>query len=521
LTADFQARAEAAATAARAAPTDVDVLLYAAEMFLRAGDIGRATAFARDAVAAAPGSFRAARTLSGFLDAGGARGEAIRWAEEAVRLEPLDPEIRLHFGSLLAASQRWQEAADHLAVHVCSPGARAQGWRLLSSVLHQAGDAERATEAARQAVSADPEAIEYRLHLASMLSARALFDASLDVLAEAPDDARVWRARACALAASDRLGEALEAARQAVHLAPGDPDCQADLDHVSGLCGLPLVTDPGQWTIEPRRRVVERPVRPFGSAIATRCRVAYAIMLRDIRTRFGHTRLGYLWAILEPISHLMTLGTVFFLLNTAPPPIGDNLFLFYISGLLPFLMFSHVSHEVMAASDSNTMLFMLPIVRRTDVMVAQALRQVATELCVELVIFGTAGLAGLQAMPADILTCIVALLALWLLAVGVGAINMVIVGLFPSYATFYEAVIRLLYFGSGIYYSPIAMPDWVRAYLTWNPVLQAIEYFRSGFFAQYQPHWLDVNYLLLWVLSSVGIGFAMERSLRGRMEVPT
>ena len=500
---------------------DTDSLLHAAEAALQAGDLGQATDLARRAVAAEPGNGRAARVLSGFLDAGGARGEAIQWAEAAIRLLPGDAEFRLHIGSLLSASRRWREASEHLAAHVALPGASAQGWRLLSSVLHQSGDTERAVEAARRAASADPAAIEYQLHLAAMLSERALFGEAVQVLANAPDDARVWRARACALAASGHPGEALEAARRAVHLAPDDPGCQADLDHIAALCGLKLTIEQGDWTIQPRRRLPQDSVRPPGSSLAVRWGVVYAIVLRDIRTRFGHTRLGYLWAILEPISHLMTLGTVFFLLNTAPPPVGDNLFLFYITGLLPFLMFAHVSQELMGTSGSSTMLFMLPVVRRTDAMAAQALRQLGTELCVELLIFGAAGLGGLQAMPTDLLTCMTALLALWLLAVGVGSINMVMVGLFPSYATFYEAVIRLLYFGSGIYYSPIAMPDWVRAYLVWNPVLQAIEYFRSGFFAQYQPHWVNVNYLALWVLSSVGIGLAMERALRGRMEVPT
>ena len=503
------------------AEPDTDRLLHAAEQALQAGDLDRATDLARQAAAGEPESGRAARVLSGFLDAGGARGEAIQWAEAAIRLLPGEAEFRLHLAGLLAASRRWREASEHLAAHVALPGASAQGWRLLSSVLHQSGDTERAAEAARRAAAADPAAIEYRLHLAAMLSERALFDEAVEVLSDGPDDARVWRARACALAASGHPGEALEAARRAVHLAPDDPGCQADLDHIAGLCGLPLTIGQGDWTVQPRRPAVREPVCRPGSALAVRWRVVYAIVLRDIRTRFGHTRLGYLWAILEPVSHLMTLGSVFFLLNTAPPPVGDNLFLFYITGLLPFLMFAHVSQELMGASASSTMLFMLPAVRRTDAMAAQALRQLGTELCVELLIFGAAGLGGLQAMPADLLTCMTALLALWLLAVGVGSINMVVVGLFPSYATFYDAVIRLLYFGSGIYYSPIAMPDWVRAYLVWNPVLQAIEYFRSGFFPQYQPHWLDVNYLALWILSSVGIGLAMERALRGRMEVPT
>ena len=51
-----------------------------------------------------------------------------------------------------------------------------------------------------------------------------------------------------------------------------------------------------------------------------------------------------------------------------------------------------------------------------------------------------------------------------LLALGIGAFNMVIIEMYPAYETFYNSLIRLLYFSSGIYYTPISMPEWVRDY---------------------------------------------------------
>jgi capsular polysaccharide transport system permease protein len=291
------------------------------------------------------------------------------------------------------------------------------------------------------------------------------------------------------------------------------------------LCALPAASqDAVTWTVAGRataRPRVERRPPTLCEDIATRWRVIYAIMLRDIRTRFGQTRLGYFWAIMEPITHLMTLGAVFYALNHAPPPVGDNLFLFYITGLVPFLMFSHISHDVMNAAEVNNVMLQLPIVKRTDIMVAHALRQFATEICVGIVIFSIAALLGQRGVPADPLTAMAAIALLGLLAAGVGAFNLVIVEAFPSYETLYASFIRLLYVASGIYFSPMAMPDWVREILTWNPILQGIEFFRSGFFPQYDPHWLDVNYLLIWVVASIGIGFALERALRARMVVYT
>ena len=556
---DPVALANEAVAAAERDPADVELCLQAAVMLLQAGDAAGAKKFAQDAATAEPTSVRAVRFLSGILDAVGERGAGIRVGEQAVTLDPHDAELRFHLGNLLAAEQRWREAAEHLSVHVVAPAATAQGWRLLASVLHQSGDTERAVEAARNSVTAEPDNIEYRINLASLLSARAHFEMALHELALTLErsalNALVWRALSGVLAALGRLGDALRAAERAVALAPDDPDCLIHLAFVANLCNQPdptfvgppivapviasplvpsptpsaqlAVTHPGaaaeaaRWTIAPRRKIAPRPKPRMADEIAIRWRVAYAIVLRDIRTRFGQTRLGYVWALVEPIAHLLTLGTVFFELNSGRPPIGDSLFLFYVTGLMPFLMFSHVSYDVMGATEANNVLLMLPIVKRTDVMVAQAVRQLATELFVGIIIFSTSGLLGEQALPADLLRCATAILLLWLLGIGVGAVGMVVAEMFPSYRTFYDALLRMLYFTSGIYFSALMMPDWVRSWLEWNPILQAIELFRSGFFRQYEPHWLDVNYLILWVIASIGIGFAMERSLRGKMVVHT
>jgi capsular polysaccharide transport system permease protein len=526
---DYQALSREAVATAESQPNDVAVLLHAATMLLHAGDIAGSKRFARDALAVDTANFSALRTLSGILEAAGERAEAISIGNEAIGVAPANAEVRLHVGAMLAAERRWREAAEHLSVHVVSPTATPVGWRLLSSVLHQAGNTIRAADAARQAVTGDPDNIEYRLNLASLLSARALHEQALqelyNALVQAPADAAVWRVLSGVHAVLGQLTEALQAAERAVELAGSDPECLAHLKYVAGLCALPVASEQAAaWTVARRvttkRRAARRPPT-LSEDTATRGRVIYAIMLRDIRTRFGHTKLGYFWAIMEPITHLMTLGTVFYVLNHAPPPVGDNLFLFYITGLVPFLMFSHISHDVMSAAAANNVMLQLPIVKRTDIMVAHALRQFATELCVGIVIFSISALLGQRGMPADPLTAMAAITLLGLLAVGVGAFNLVIVEAFPSYETLYASLIRVLYVASGIYFSPIVMPDWVREGLAWNPILQGIEFFRSGFFPQYDPHWLDVNYLLIWVVASIGIGFALERALRGRMVVYT
>jgi capsular polysaccharide transport system permease protein len=195
------------------------------------------------------------------------------------------------------------------------------------------------------------------------------------------------------------------------------------------------------------------------------------------------------------------------------------LFEFYLTGLLPFLLFSHVSTEVMTGFAANAPVLHIPLVKRIDIILARALLALATELLVGILVLAVLGLIGWQALPADLLTAAAAILALWLMATGIGALNMVLVELLPAWETFFAALVRLLYFASGIYYSPIAMPGRIRAVLAYNPVLQAVEWFRSGFYAGYQPHWLDRATVLLWAAAALLAGLAAERALRRHIMV--
>jgi capsular polysaccharide transport system permease protein len=520
-------QARAAVEAASRDPRNIPALLQAAEMCLRAGQAEAAVAHAFAAVEADGAGFRPLRTLSGMLAVVGRTDEALRYGRLAVEADPADGEARLHLGGLLMAVTRYREAAEHLARHVVSSAPRPVGWRLLSTALHQSGNTERAISAVEHAIAEAPNEVEYRIHRASLLASRGRYGDALDELLtasqQAPDDWRVPRTASFVHEAAGDLPSSLQAARRAASLAPSDAALTDHCDRLDRLLGLPSAApatpDTTGWT-EPRRRGPRRPLRPRPGAlgqIAARWRVVDAVMLRDMRTRFSRSRLGYVWAIFEPISHLLTLGMVFSYLNTAPPPIGTNLFLFYCTGLLPYLMWSHISNEVTQSVSGNGAVLRLPSVRTTDVMAARSLLQFATEIVVAVVVFGIAASLGEQGMPADPLQAAAAFLSLGLLGIGTGAINLVLCRTMHCWDTLFQSVVRLLYFASGIYYSPIAMPAFVRDILVWNPILQGIEWFRAGFFRQYDPHWLDRGYVLCWVAATLVIGLAMERAARRRL----
>ena len=53
---------------------------------------------------------------------------------------------------------------------------------------------------------------------------------------------------------------------------------------------------------------VLRPPPTIFAALQTQVRVIQALIIRETRTRFGEARLGYGWALLEPVLHILMLS---------------------------------------------------------------------------------------------------------------------------------------------------------------------------------------------------------------------
>ena len=69
-----------------------------------------------------------------------------------------------------------------------------------------------------------------------------------------------------------------------------------------------------------------------------------ALFLREIKTRFGKYRLGYLWAALEPMAHMLIMLAIFgYVMHRTMPDISFPVFL--INGIIPFFVFSNITNR--------------------------------------------------------------------------------------------------------------------------------------------------------------------------------
>ena len=506
-------------------PQSFEFAFHAACLLESAGQPGQAAEYLMRAVALDPADAGVLRHLSATLLALDQSEQAVAFALRAVALAPSDRLNALHATELLLRTNRFDEAAsiilDIVETHREDPVA----FRLFSATQMLRGFIEEALDAIDRALALAPETAEYHLHRANLLYRLGRLDEAAEAFGRAaaidPSNPDAKRSQLTVYFDSGRFIDALAIGGELIRTSPDNKEyAQAVLQvlhrRFEMLDGDYVVLSEG-----PLRRPLELRPRPtIYAALQTQLRVIYALMLRETRTRLADSKLGYGWALIEPVLHIVILSLVFAVMMRGRPPIGDKFFIFYYTGIIPYHLFVHTSSGMTNAIISSGPLLQLPLVSTSDVIIARGLVEVLTDIAVAIILLAGFSVAGMGLLPHDLPALSASVIAVSLFGCGIGLINAVINAFFKSWDKIWAQLTRTLYFCSGIFYVPGMMPDWVRDILVWNPILHAVDWFRSSFFPEYEPHWLDRSYLAIVAAVSLAAGLCLERGLRRHLYEP-
>jgi capsular polysaccharide transport system permease protein len=245
-------------------------------------------------------------------------------------------------------------------------------------------------------------------------------------------------------------------------------------------------------------------------------RILVALMLRDIKTRFGGNEFGFLLAVAWPLTHVLLLIIINAGLGRAAP-YGDSAALWFATGVVPFMAFQYMSRFISMGIVLNRPLLSFPIVKITDLLFSRALVEVLSAGLVVLVVSAIFWAFGIDFMPLDLVQASLALLAMMLLGLGFGVINAIIAAAFPFWITGYALLMMIFWFASGIVFVPDALPENIRTPLSFFPPLQGVEWMRSAYYEGYGATILDKTYLISSALVTLFIGLALERLVRGKL----
>ncbi len=300
------------------------------------------------------------------------------------------------------------------------------------------------------------------------------------------------------------VGDVLELFNSPVRLAPDGAARRQPPSHTLGESAQTDSEEPVELPSFPRL--------PKRSSPRVMWSTLRAFWLRTVRQRFGTTRTGYLWAVLEPA---LQIAILVFMVRGMRGRLDSTIYgedpaYFFALGVFPFMMFSHAAERCMGAIASGSGLYNFRQVRPIDVIIVRALLEFVIYGLVFLLFLGGFAWYGIDTPIADPLQLVVPLALLLPFAIGLGLFFDVVGSFFEQARKILQLIMRALFFTSGVFFTIDALPASIRPYLIWNPILHAVDQVRGGAMPGYHSEG-DLVYVAICALVSLFLGLAVYR----------
>lgn len=233
--------------------------------------------------------------------------------------------------------------------------------------------------------------------------------------------------------------------------------------------------------------------------------VVIALFLREVQTRFGTKKLGYLWAILDPFTQIIMFSFIKSGLNDRGMP-GIDYPVFLASGLLAYNFFRAVMSGSMQAFDANRALFAYKQVKPFDTLVSRFFVEFLIVAVAILVFIGFGLYFELDISVKNFNMVIVAFLWLGVFAFGIGILFSVIGTFYETFTKTIQFISLPLFFLSGLMYTLESLPQMARDILVYNPIIHFIEMIHGNYFLVLDTSYVDYEYMTYWTLIPLFVG---------------
>jgi capsular polysaccharide transport system permease protein len=245
-------------------------------------------------------------------------------------------------------------------------------------------------------------------------------------------------------------------------------------------------------------------------------RVIYGLMLRESRTRYGTSDLGYLWALIDPAVQMIVFWVIFTMLGRGNP-LPTTMPEFLITGILPYFFWRNCTTRGATASSANLPLLTYPQVKVFDVVIARVLLDAATIVIVVLIFVLSLKFLTGQPFVGWVRSPIAlagGVVALFYFSFASAVLSSSITRVWSQWPQVFSYASRPLYFTSGIFFTLASLPSNFRAFAAYNPIAHILEWIRTGAVPGFISNLYSPLYIYAWATVMLFIGLLMDWVLR-------
>ena len=253
------------------------------------------------------------------------------------------------------------------------------------------------------------------------------------------------------------------------------------------------------------------------SGAAFQGRIIGALILREMRTRFGEYHFGYVWALIQPLVQIGMMSGMFYVMK-AHPQLGTSFEVFFFTGFVTFGIFRDLSTRAASSVSANRALLALPPVRNMDAVFARLGLEIITNIASTAFLVAIFFYLELPITPHDPLRAAQGFAAIVVLGSGFGILNAVLVALVKPWNMILSWIMRLQFFFSGVFFLPEKLPPFAVDILIWNPAAHGISLVREGFYSGYKCNIIMDLYPFGFGIALAILGLTLEKVYRRQVD---
>ena len=244
--------------------------------------------------------------------------------------------------------------------------------------------------------------------------------------------------------------------------------------------------------------------------------VVFALVMRELKTRFGGQWTGVIWLFGVPLAQLVVFAWINTVIRGRISRSGYDFVVWLIVAMIPYDVFRTLWSQLMRAPSSNKGLFNFRQVKPMDTFIARAVLEIALQAIIFLLIaLALARVGYAPLVPQDLLAFLGVVSMFAALGIGMGICSAVLDDIIPRYGVFIGLVTMPLAIVSGVIFPLTKLPQSLLYWFLFNPVLHLVELARHAYLPGYvMVQGVNASYPAAFILVVLALAMSMYRVRR-------